>query len=254
MAVKLSGFPHGTISQLFYENVVMGHRGCFEFGKRNLPGEFLKNKDVIDIGASMDGGSMRPYVENHDPNSYVGVDIQHGPGVDVICDAMDLLNKFGEESFDVLVANELLEHLRYWRDFIHIAKNLIRPNGILILTTRSRGFPFHFAPFDFWRYEIKDMQDIFRDHEIISLENDTRKVKGKVTPGVFVAVRKPEDFQEINLSHIKLYSIICNASIEGVSNLDIIKFELLQLGLPYFWKHNGIPFLVREFLSRRYRK
>jgi len=228
----------------------MGHRECFEFGERNLPPEAIAGKDVLDVGASMDGGSMRPYIESHRPRSYVGVDIQKAPGVDVICDAMELLDRFGPESFDVLVANELLEHIRDWRRLVHIFKSVLRADGILIITTRSLGFPFHYAPFDFWRYEQEDMREIFRDCAILALESDTRKVKGKVTPGVFVAVRKPGAFDEADLRELALYSIIKERRALDVSNLDILVYEFTHLGLRYFVRHRGLPFLVRDFLSR----
>lgn len=229
----------------------MGHRECFGFGERNLPPERITGKDFLEVGAHMDGGSMRPYVESHGPRSYLGIDIQDGPGVDVVCDAMSLLDKFGPESCDVVIANELLEHLRDWRSFIHIVKNLVREDGMVILTTRSYGFPFHYAPFDYWRYEVEDMHEIFSDFEAVSIEPDTREVKGKVTPGVFVAVRKPKGFVERELESINLYSILRDQRVASVTACDILSYEFKELGLKYFWKHRGIPFLVRDFLSRR---
>lgn len=232
----------------------MGHRTCFEFGERNLADRDMRDKDVLEVGAHEDGGSMRPYVSSYSPSSYVGLDIQPGPGVDVVCDAMDILDRFGPESFDIIIANELLEHLRYWREFIHIAKTAIRPQGVMIFTTRSKGFPFHHAPFDFWRYEEEDMREIFSDCEILAIESDTREVNGWVTPGVFVAARKPSDFVEKDLADIELHSILTEERMGSVSNMDILKYEVSRLGLGYFAKHNFIPFLMREYLSQTKRR
>ena len=229
----------------------MGHRECFDFGERSLPPDEIEKRDILEVGACMDGGSMRPYVESHGPSSYVGVDIQAGPGVDEICDAMDLLDRFGEASFDVIIANELLEHIREWRQFLHVVKHVLRPGGMLVMTTRSIGFPFHYAPFDFWRYEEDDMRQIFRDCEVLNVESDTRKVNGKVTPGVFVAVRKPEGFSEVDLTDYELYSIVKERRARDVSDLDILLCEFRSLGFGYFRKHRFVPYLMRDLLSRR---
>jgi hypothetical protein len=90
----------------------MGHRECFEFGERNLPESDILGTDILEVGAHMDGGTMRPYVESFHPRRYMGIDIQTGPGVDMVCDVKDLLTRLGTESFDVLIANELMEHIR----------------------------------------------------------------------------------------------------------------------------------------------
>lgn len=228
----------------------MGHRECFAFGEKYLNRELLAGKDVIEVGSSEDGGSMRPYVSSFGPKSYVGVDIQKAPGVDLLCDAMDLLDVLGKECCDVVIATELLEHIRDWRKIIYIFKNLLREGGVVIITTRSYGFPFHHAPFDFWRYEPSDMEAIFGDFEIMGIETDTRMINGKVTPGVFVAAKKPIGFLENNLDCINLYSILKDKRVREITNYDIIKYEIQNLGVSYFLKHNGLPFLVRDALSK----
>lgn len=228
----------------------MGHREGFSFCERQLSRELLAGLDVIEVGSSEDGGSMRPYVSSFGPKSYIGVDIQKARGVDLLCDAMDLLDVLGKNCCDVVIASELLEHIRDWRKIIHIFKTLLREGGVVVITTRSYGFPFHYAPFDFWRYEPSDMQAIFSDFEIMGIETDTQMINDRITPGVFVAAKKPIGFSENNLDGINLYSILKDRRVHEISDYDIIMYEILNLGLSYFLKHNGLPFLVRDALSK----
>ena len=114
------------------------------------------------------------------PAQYTGVDLLPGPGVDVVCPAERLLDHFAPESFDVVVSTEVIEHVRDWRRVAHNLKNLLREDGILICTTRSRGFEFHGYPLDFWRFEPEDISEIFGDLEVETIERDIDD-----PPGVF---------------------------------------------------------------------
>jgi SAM-dependent methyltransferase len=229
----------------------MGHRACFEFGERNLAERDIRGKDILEVGSSIDGGSMRPYVESFSPRKYIGIDIQLAPGVDEICDVHDLMERFGPESFDVVIANELMEHVRDWRRVIRNFKAVLRNNGIVILTTRSHGFPFHLAPFDFWRFEIADMRAIFGDFAILAVEPDPSfRAEGIPMHGVFVAARKRKGVPEIDLRQLDLFSIIKGRRVHEVWDRDIYWYELRQLGWPYFCKFRGIPFLAREYLRK----
>jgi SAM-dependent methyltransferase len=228
----------------------MGHRECFAFGERYLSEGDIAKKDIVEVGSHEDGGSMRPYIQSFHPKSYVGIDIQTGPGVDLVCDAMELLEKLGHRCCDVVIAVELLEHIREWQKIVHIFKSLLREDGVIIITTRSRGFPFHYAPFDFWRYEVEDMEAIFSDFEIIAIEQDTREVSGHVTPGVFVAAKKPKTFVEKSISNHALYSIIMETRILSVSNWNILWYEINRLGFRYLLKHNALPFLMRDAIAK----
>ena len=97
--------------------------------------------DVLEVGSFDVNGSVRSAAKQHSPGRYVGVDIAPGPGVDVVCSAEDLVKTFGEASFDVVVTTEMLEHVPNWKSAIMQMKQVLRPGGRLILTTRSRGPP-----------------------------------------------------------------------------------------------------------------
>lgn len=174
---------------------------CISFVERAVELEDVKGKDVIEVGSYDVNGSVRPYVESLAPASYLGVDIRQGPGVDLICPAELLADRFGEESFDLVVSTELLEHVADWRIVITNVKRIVRAGGLIVITTRSRGFELHDFPDDFWRYEPSDMRVIFADCCIEMLDID------RSAPGVFVAARRPttERFEPLDLSGYALH-------------------------------------------------
>jgi SAM-dependent methyltransferase len=134
-----------------------------------------------------------------------------------VCNADDLLRDFQKASFDVLISTEMLEHARNWKKAISNFKNIVRPGGIIFITTRSLGFPYHEYPYDFWRYEIEDIQNIFSDCMIERVEKDPEK-------GVFAKIRKPDNFVENDLSSYELYSVIVDKRIRQLNAQDLYAF------------------------------
>jgi SAM-dependent methyltransferase len=180
----------------------MCNKECVRFVEETVKPDDVKDRDVIEIGSYDVNGSVRPYLEGLGPASYVGVDINPGPGVDVVCNAEELVERFGTERFDLVVSTELLEHVRDWRAVISTMKRIVRPGGLIVITTRSQGFPIHGFPDDFWRYEASDMRVIFGDCYLEAVDVDRSE------PGVFVAARRPpsQDFEPFDLSGYALRS------------------------------------------------
>ena len=190
---------------------------CVLFGALNLKKEEIQGRKVIEVGSLDVNGSLRPILESFKPKQYVGVDIIKGRSVDILCNAEDLLDKFEKNSFDILISTELLEHVGNWKKVISNFKNVVKSGGVILVTTRSRGFLYHGFPYDFWRYEIEDMKSIFSDCIIQKLEKDSQK-------GVFIKVRKPIDFVEKNLSDYELYSVVVGRRIKQLNEQDFHNF------------------------------
>lgn len=197
----------------------------------------VRGKRVIEVGSLDVNGSVRPDVEALAPAAYIGVDIRPGPGVDVICDAGDLVARFGEHAFDVVISTELLEHVRDWRGIISNLKRVAKPPGLLIVSTRSYGVDFHRRPFDFWRYEKEDFEAIFADVVIEDLKLDPSD------PGIFLKARKPDPFTERDLSGLCLYSILRRRRQRDVGELDIARFQTRY----------RLVRLLKDLLPKRYR-
>ena len=181
----------------------MCNPNCLWFVNRSLCASEVTGRRILEVGAYDVNGSARPAIEAMEPESYVGVDIIEGPGVDEICNVEGLVERFGPGAFDVVISTEMIEHVPDWQAAISNLKRVTAPQGVILLTTRSKGFPLHDYPADHWRFEQEDMRVIFSDCAIEHLENDAPQ-----DPGVFVKVRKPSEFQELELRGYALYSMV----------------------------------------------
>jgi SAM-dependent methyltransferase len=180
----------------------------------------VRGKRVLEVGSLDVNGSVRDDIMAFGPAEYVGIDIRPGPGVDVVCDAGDLVETFGENAFDVVISTELLEHARDWRRIISNIKRVTKPNGVMVVSTRSYGVDFHRQPFDYWRYQKEDFEAIFSDVAVEDLTLDP------TDPGLLIKARKPEPFVERDLSDLALYSILRRRRQRDHTRVDVAIFLL----------------------------
>lgn len=110
----------------------------------------LADLSVLEVGSQDVNGSVRPFFHKE----YIGVDIVEGRGVDICAPAHSL--PFDDETFDVVVTTEMLEHdHRFWDSMPEMAR-VLKPGGTFLLTTRGIGFKYHGSPehgfADYWRF------------------------------------------------------------------------------------------------------
>jgi SAM-dependent methyltransferase len=215
-----------------------------EWGERNLSAGEIRGRRVLEVGSYDVNGSLRSVVEPLGPAEYVGADIRPGPGVDVICQAEDLVERFGTECFDVVISTATLEHIRDWRRAVSNIKRVCRPGGLIVVVVPS-AWPFHAYPNDFWRYEPKDVTHIFSDCEIILLEENTPLPHGSL---VYAKIRKPDRFVESDLSSYQLYSIITGRRTESMRGRDLLSPRFPILAAEYALKTQVHPTLAKPLM------
>ena len=150
----------------------------------------VAGKRVLEVGSYNVNGSVRDYVMSLGPKEYLGVDAQEGPGVDWVANAEHLMDTV-PGSFDVVISTEMLEHVDRWAVCIAEMTEMVTGGGLLVLTTRSPGFPYHPYPVDRWRFTVDGMGQTLRAMDL----RDVNVVPDPQVPGIFVTARRPPSFE-----------------------------------------------------------
>lgn len=169
------------------------HQSVKDFALRTISRIDIADRSVLEVGARDINGTLRPFIESFGPSTYTGTDKHPGPGVDTVMNAADLADYYGEESFDVVICTETLEHIEDVPAAIRSMKRVLRTGGLLIITARSPGFPRHGYPEDYWRFTREHAMNLVHDMVLERIEDDYED------PGFFLRARKPEGFQELPL-------------------------------------------------------
>ncbi|MFC1709977.1 class I SAM-dependent methyltransferase [Candidatus Omnitrophota bacterium] len=188
---------------------------CFKWAAKNITPKEIEGKRVIEVGSYDVNGSLRYVMEMLKPAEYIGVDMVEGPGVDMVCDASNLAEKFGRESFDVLIATCVLEHVKDWKTAVTNIKNICKKGGIIYVIVPSQ-FPYHGFPYDFWRYKKEDIEAIFSDFQIVALEEDLQNPKT-----VYAKLKKPANYEANDLTDYELYSIVTKRRQKQIEDKDM---------------------------------
>ena len=141
-----------------------------------------KKFDILEIGSLNINGGIRELLEPL-ANMYVGIDMQEGPGVDLVVDAVDY---WKYDSFDVVVCNEVFEHTPDYAKIIFNAMTSLREGGIFIATMAGEGRAPHSAideepirPWEHYRnigeWELNQIMEGYFEHsEVDKLGTDLR--------------------------------------------------------------------------------
>src|SRR6266540_1672565 len=143
---------------------------------------------VLEVGSYDVNGSVRPLLEPY-VASWIGVDATPGPRVDEVVNCDHLIERFGGDSFGVVVSTEMLEHVRDWQGCLFNLLTVVASGGLLLVTTRSEGFPYHPFPEDNWRSSVAGFRDLLEsaEFEVLQIMPDP----DPFSPGLFCKARKP---------------------------------------------------------------
>lgn len=163
------------------------HRSVMAFGQRHLTADMCAGRHVLEVGSQNVNGSLRTWVEERQPATYFGIDMQPGVGVDMVITVQEYAANTPDQ-YDLIICTEMLEHASDWRGAIEAMHILLYPGGHLLLTTRSPGFPRHAYPDDYWRFEIDYLYRNMLHYGFAAVEviPDT----DPKSPGVFMMLRK----------------------------------------------------------------
>jgi SAM-dependent methyltransferase len=123
-----------------------------------------RNPVIFDIGSKEGRGS---YAFGSPPKDakVVCVDIEDGPGVDLVADAQDL-HMVPSNSVDFVTSVSVLEHVRYPQKVMKEILRILKPEGIIYINVPF-VFPFHADPDDFYRFSYKGILTLCEDFECI---------------------------------------------------------------------------------------
>lgn len=100
--------------------------------------DLFSSRCVLEIGSLDINGSVRQFFDDCD---YIGVDLEPGPGVDVVSEGQKYDAQ--DASFDVVISCECMEHNPYWKETFANMVRACRPGGLAIMTCATVGRPEH---------------------------------------------------------------------------------------------------------------
>ena len=118
----------------------MAHQQQIDFCqsvKQQLP-QFFSNRFVIDIGSLDVNGNNRYLFEDC---LYLGIDLFPGRNVDLATKGHEL--NLPDESIDVIISTECLEHDQFYHLTLQNSVRMLKPGGAFIMTCATTGRPEH---------------------------------------------------------------------------------------------------------------
>ena len=124
----------------------------YEFGSFQVPAQGLY-------------ADLRPFFLGKE---YFGTDIRNGPGVDIILDLHEI--DLPTESVGTVVTLDTIEHVEYTRKAADEMYRILKPNGILLLSSHMK-FRIHNFPNDYWRFTPEGFRSLLKPFNSVIVES-----------------------------------------------------------------------------------
>ena len=164
---------------------------------------YLEDKELIilDVGSLNVNGTYGKCLRN--PKwKYIGADIVPGPNVDVVLKYPHLWQEFRDNSFDVVISGQTLEHVEYPWEVIKEIERVMKPGGIGCIIVPSSGYE-HGYPIDCWRYMPDGLRALanWAGLEILEVtKDDSPDSIWKLTTLIFKKMKKEVKFNDFVLT------------------------------------------------------
>jgi hypothetical protein len=135
---------------------------------------------VLEVGSYFVNGTIRDLFPE---KGYIGIDLQRGPGVDVVT---DICKSESHEEYATVVCCETLEHIIEPWTAIERMYTALKPGGVLILTTHF-AFPIHDYPGDYFRFTPDGLRYLLERAGFTEIRID---IEGPGPRGVFAVGTK----------------------------------------------------------------
>jgi SAM-dependent methyltransferase len=138
---------------------------------------FPYEEPILDTCAGWEPNYYQPLFPG---KRYIKQDFQDydPPCIDILCDICEM-KPILDKSVGLVLNLESLEHINHPQKAIDEIHRVLRPNGLLILTTVMH-FKIHRCPKDYWRFTPDGIELLLKQFKILdcALEGDLKRPKG----------------------------------------------------------------------------
>ena len=114
---------------------------------------------VLELGSLDVNGTIRQAFGGHE--TYIGLDMRDGPGVDLCLHASELQHHPELGLFDCIVASSFFEHDAMFWETLNGVNRLLREGGWFVVTVPTADWGYHGEPKDYWRFTEDALRDVF---------------------------------------------------------------------------------------------
>lgn len=126
---------------------------------------------ILDVGSYDVNGSYKQFF-NAPHFTYTGLDIEQGPNVDIVTKYPYQWREIKDNSFDVIISGQALEHTEFFWITVAEMVRVLRPEGLICIIV-PRDFVRHRYPVDCYRFDTDGMIAIARYCNLVPLHAST---------------------------------------------------------------------------------